>query len=56
MRSQKKLYWERLSEGEPLGTPRRRWEDNIRMNLQEAELRACSRLSLVRIRTGGGLM
>ena len=27
---------------EPLGRPRRRWEDNIRMDLQEVELGADS--------------
>jgi len=36
----------------PLGRPRRRWEDNIKMDLQEVGCRTGS--SWLRIRTGGG--
>jgi hypothetical protein len=41
----------------PLGRPRRRWEDNIKMNLQEVEdVGAWAGLSWLRIETGGGLL
>jgi hypothetical protein len=35
----------------PLGTPRRRWEDNIKTNLQEVGWEAWSGLILIRIWT-----
>ena len=38
----------------PLGRPRRRWEDNIKMNLQEMECVAWTGSSWLRIGTGGG--
>jgi hypothetical protein len=40
---------------EKAGRPRRRWEDNIKVDLQEVE---CVRTKLIwlRIRTGGGLL
>jgi len=38
----------------PLGRPRRRWEDNIQMDLQEMGVRAWTGLMLLRIGTGGG--
>ena len=34
--------------------PRRRWEDNIKMNLQEMGCGAWTRSIWLRIRTGGG--
>ena len=37
----------------PLGRPRHRWEDNSKMDLQEVELGAWTRLIWLRIRTGG---
>ena len=37
----------------PLGRPRHRWEDNIRMDLQEVG-RGGGDWSWLRIRTGGG--
>jgi hypothetical protein len=40
----------------PLERPRRRWEDNIKMDLKEIVLRVCIGLMLLRIRTGGGLL
>jgi hypothetical protein len=41
------------SEGKkPLGRPRRRWEDNIRTDLQEVGV--WTGLGLLRIQTGGG--
>jgi hypothetical protein len=38
----------------PLGSPRCRWEDNIKMGLQEVEWRAWTELIWLRIGTGGG--
>jgi len=31
------FWWGNLSGKRPLGIPRRRWEDNIKMDLQEVE-------------------
>ena len=46
------------SEGKrPLGRPRRRWEDNIKMDLQEVGVSGGDWMtgwSWLRIRTGGG--
>jgi hypothetical protein len=39
----------------PLGRPRRRWEDNIKMDLQEVGWGAWTGLIWLRIWTGGGL-
>jgi len=39
-----------------LGRPRRRWEDNIRMDLQEMGWRAWTGLIWLRIGKGGGLL
>ena len=38
----------------PLGRPRRRWEDNIKMDLQEVEWGAWTGSSWLRIGTSGG--
>jgi hypothetical protein len=40
----------------PLGRPRRRWEDNIKMDLREVGWGAQTRLIWLRIGTGGGLL
>jgi hypothetical protein len=40
----------------PLERPRRRWEDNIKIDLQELEWGAWSGLIWLRIGTGGGLL
>jgi hypothetical protein len=40
----------------PLGRPRRSWEDNIKMYLQEVGWVAWTGLSWLRIGTGGGLL
>jgi hypothetical protein len=40
----------------PLGRPRRRWEDNIKMDLQEVEWGAWTGLMWLRRGTGGGLL
>jgi hypothetical protein len=37
-----------------LGRPRLRWEDNIKMDLQEGRWGASIRLIWLRVRTGGG--
>ena len=38
----------------PLGRPRRRWEDNIKMDLQEVRLVGWTGSSWINIGTGGG--
>jgi len=38
----------------PLGIPRRRWEDNIKLDLQELEWGSWTELIWLRIGTGGG--
>jgi hypothetical protein len=38
----------------PLGRPRRRWEDNIKMDFRKLEVVVGSRWSWIRIGTGGG--
>jgi hypothetical protein len=40
----------------PLGRPSRRWEDNIKMDLQEVGWGAWTGLIWLRIGTGGGLL
>jgi hypothetical protein len=40
----------------PLGRPRRIWEDNIKMDLQEVEWGAWTGSIWLRIGTGGGLL
>ena len=41
----------------PLGRPRHKWQDNIRMNLQEVEWEeACTGLTWLRIGTSGRLL
>jgi hypothetical protein len=40
----------------PLGKPRHRWEDNIKMDLQEVGWGAWTGLIWLRIGTGGGLL
>jgi hypothetical protein len=40
----------------PLGRPRRRWEDNIKMNLREMGLGMWIGFICLRIGTGGGLL
>jgi hypothetical protein len=48
----------RPEERKPLGRPRHRWEDNIKMDFQELEWGggAWTGLSWLRIKTGGGLL
>jgi hypothetical protein len=40
----------------PLGRPRRRWENNIKIDLQEVGWGAWTGLIWLRIGTGGGLL
>jgi len=40
----------------PLGGPRRRWEDNIKIDFQEMDWRAWIGFMWHRIGTGGGLL
>jgi hypothetical protein len=46
----------RPEERRPLGKPRRRWEDNIKMDLQEVGWGAWTGLIWLRIGTGGKLL
>ena len=49
------LFWWGNPEGKrPLGRPRRRWVDNIKMNLQEVGRVVGTGWSWLRIGTGGG--
>jgi hypothetical protein len=38
----------------PLGRPRRRWEDNVKMDIKEVGLRGMDWIELAQGRTGGG--
>jgi hypothetical protein len=38
----------------PLGTPRRRWEDNIKMDIQKVRWGGMDWMLWLRIKTGGG--
>jgi hypothetical protein len=50
-------FWGGRPEGRrPLGRPRRRWEDNIKMDLQELGWVAWTGLIWLRIGIGGGLL
>jgi hypothetical protein len=40
----------------PLGRPRRKWEDNIKMDLQKVGWGAWTGLIWLRVGTGGGLL
>jgi hypothetical protein len=40
----------------PLGRPRRRWDDNIKTDIQDVGWKAWTGLSWLRIGTGGGLL
>jgi hypothetical protein len=40
----------------PIGIPRTRWEDNVKVDPQEVERRACTGVICLRIGTGGGLL
>jgi hypothetical protein len=40
----------------PLGRPRRRWEDNIKLDLREIEIDGGTGFSWLRIGSSGGLL
>jgi hypothetical protein len=40
----------------PLGRPRRRWEDNIKMDLREIRMDGANWISWLRIGSSGGLL
>jgi hypothetical protein len=49
------LVWR--SEGKrPLGRPRRRWEDNIKVDLREIEIDGANWIRLAQDRSSGGLL
>jgi hypothetical protein len=51
------FWWGDLKGRRPLGRPRRRWEDNIKMDLQEVGWGgAWTELIWLRIGTGGGAL
>jgi hypothetical protein len=59
MREERKVYKVLLGKPKrkrPLGRPRRRWKDGIRMDLREIGLRMWIGFDWLRIRTGGGLL
>jgi hypothetical protein len=60
-RIRESIYAKGVMMGKPegrrsLGRPRRRWEDNIKMDLREWDKGAWTRLIWLRIRTGGKLL
>jgi hypothetical protein len=51
------FWWVNLREREPLERPRRRWDDNIKMDFQEVGCGVMETgLSWLRIEIGGGLL
>jgi hypothetical protein len=50
------FWWGNLKKGVLLGRHRRRWENNIKMDIREVGLRAWTELIWLRIGTGGGLL
>jgi len=57
MRERKGVYTVLVGKPErkrPLGRPRRRWEDNIKMDLQEVGCGGMDWIELAQVRTGGG--
>ena len=51
-----RLLVEKPEEEGPLGRPRHRWEDNIKMYLKEVQLGAWTRLTWLRIGKSGRLL
>jgi hypothetical protein len=59
MEDERKVYKVLVGKPEerrPLGTPRRRWEDGIRMDLREIGLGVWIGFDWLRTGTGGGLL
>jgi len=57
MRERRGVYWVLVGKPEvkkPLGRPRLRWEDNIKIDLQEVGCGVWTGSSWPRIETGGG--
>ena len=48
------FWWRETEKRRPLERPWRRWEDNIKINLQEMIRRAWTEFMWLRIGTGGG--
>jgi hypothetical protein len=55
MRNANKSLVEKPEEKRSLRRPRRRWEDNIKMDLREIEMGVWIRFVCLRIGTGSGL-
>jgi len=51
-----RVFMEKPERRRPLGRPRRRWEDNVKMDLPEVGRKAWTRMIWLRIGTGGGHM
>jgi hypothetical protein len=51
-----KILVEKREGKRPLGRPRRRWVDNIKMDLGEMGWKMWTRFMLLRKRTSGGLL
>jgi hypothetical protein len=51
-----KVLVEKLKGKRPLGRPRRRWEDGVRMDLRETGWGVWIGFDWLRIGTGGGLL
>jgi hypothetical protein len=56
MRSTSKILVGKLEEKERLGKPGRRWEDNIKMDIEEKGERAWTRFKRLRLGVSGGLL
>jgi hypothetical protein len=59
MREGRRIYWVLVGEPEgksPLGIPRNRWEDNIKMDIQEVEWGTWTGLIWLRMWTSGGYL
>jgi hypothetical protein len=50
------FWWGNLRGKRPLGRPRRRWEDNMKMDLQEVGWEGMDCLVWLRMWTVGGLL
>jgi hypothetical protein len=56
MRGAYRVFVGKPEEKRSFGIPRRRWEDNIKKNIQEVGEAEWTGLSCLRTRTGGGLL
>jgi hypothetical protein len=53
-REKRTRFWWEIPKERPLGTPKRRWEDGIRLDLREIGLGLWIGFDWLRIGTGGG--